>query len=84
MNKIFSMKASLLGAMVGALLLSSCALYKNYERPDGIITDGIYGDMQTAGDNSLGDLGWRDIFTDPTLQAIIERGLKHFPLSFLY
>ena len=76
MNKIFSMKASLLGAMVGALLLSSCALYKNYERPDGIITDGIYGDMQTAGDNSLGDLGWRDIFTDPTLQAIIERGLK--------
>jgi len=58
------------------ILLDSCALYKNYERPDGIITDGIYGDMQTAGDNSLGDLRWRDIFTDPTLQAIIERGLQ--------
>ena len=58
------------------LLLSSCTLYKNYERPDGIITDGIYGDMQTAGDNSLGDLGWRDLFTDPNLQALIERGLK--------
>ena len=58
------------------LLLSSCSLYKNYERPVGIITDGIYGDMQTAGDNSLGDLKWRDIFSDPTLQALIERGLK--------
>lgn len=58
------------------LLLGSCTLYKNYERPDGIITDGIYGDMQTAGDNSLGDLKWRDIFTDPTLQALIERGLR--------
>jgi len=58
------------------LLLSSCALYKNYERPSDIITDGIYGDMQTAGDNSLGDLGWRDLFTDPTLQALIERGLQ--------
>ena len=58
------------------LLLSSCALYKNYERPADIITDGIYGDMQTAGDNSLGDLGWRDIFTDPKLQALIERGLQ--------
>ena len=58
------------------LLLSSCSLYKNYERPVGIITDGIYGDMQTAGDNSLGDLKWRDIFTDPQLQALIERGLQ--------
>ena len=58
-----------------ALLLSSCALYKNYERPSDIITDGIYGDMQTAGDNSLGDLGWRDIFTDPLLQNLIEKGI---------
>ena len=61
---------------MGATLLSSCALYKNYERPSDIITDGIYGDMQTAGDNSLGDLGWRDIFTDPLLQNLIERGLQ--------
>ena len=61
---------------LAAFLMSSCTLYKNYERPADIITDGIYGDMQTAGDNSLGDLGWRDLFTDPTLQALIERGLK--------
>ena len=61
---------------MGATLLSSCALYKNYERPADIITDGIYGDMQTAGDNSLGDLSWRDIFTDPLLQNLIERGLQ--------
>lgn len=62
-------------ALAGAVL-SSCGLYKNYERPDNIITDGIYGDMQTAGDNSLGDLKWRDLFTDPALQALIERGLE--------
>ena len=61
---------------LATFLMSSCTLYKNYERPADIITDGIYGDMQTAGDNSLGDLGWRDLFTDPTLQALIERGLK--------
>ena len=61
---------------VFALLFSSCQLYKNYERPSDIITDGIYGDMQTAGDNSLGDLSWRDIFTDPLLQNLIERGLQ--------
>ena len=68
MKKIFSI-------ILAGMLFSSCGLYKSYERPADIITDGIYGDMQTAGDNSLGDLGWRDIFTDPTLQAIIERGL---------
>ena len=62
--------------VLAAVLMSSCSLYKNYERPSDIITDGIYGDMQTAGDNSLGDLRWRDIFTDATLQALIERGLK--------
>lgn len=69
-------RISLFHFLIISLLMSSCQLYKNYERPDGIITDGIYGDMQTAGDNSLGDLGWRDLFTDPTLQALIERGLK--------
>ncbi|MBR1500128.1 MAG: TolC family protein [Bacteroidaceae bacterium] len=63
-------------AAISALLLSSCGLYKNYERPADIITDGIYGEMQTAGDNSLGDLKWRDLFTDPTLQSLIERGLE--------
>ena len=63
--------------VLAVTLLSSCQLYKNYERPADIITDGIYGDMQTAGDNSLGDLRWRDIFTDPKLQALIEKGLQN-------
>ena len=74
---IYIKKVSLWGGLVGAMLLSSCQLYKNYERPADIITDGIYGDMQTAGDNSLGDLRWRDIFTDPKLQALIEKGLQN-------
>ena len=69
-------RISLFHFLIISLLMSSCQLYKNYERPNDIITDGIYGDMQTAGDNSLGDLGWRDLFTDPMLQTLIERGLK--------
>ncbi len=70
MKKIFPI-------VLAGMLMGSCQLYKNYERPSDITTDGIYGDMQTAGDNSLGDLGWRDIFTDNALQAIIERGLQN-------
>ena len=80
MKKFFNIKSPFKGDLEGllfcTLLLSSCQLYKNYERPADIITDGIYGDMQTAGDNSLGDLGWRDIFTDPLLQSLIEKGLQ--------
>lgn len=67
---------SIYSIALAGLLMSSCQLYKNYDRSEyNIITDGIYGEMQTAGDNSLGDLKWRDIFTDPKLQALIERGL---------
>ena len=69
-------RISLFHFLIISYLMSSCQLYKNYERPADIITDGIYGDMQTAGDNSLGDLKWRDIFTDPLLQELIERGLQ--------
>ena len=69
-------RISLFHFLIISFLMSSCQLYKNYERPSDIITDGIYGDMQTAGDNSLGDLKWRDIFTDPKLQTLIERGLS--------
>lgn len=74
---VFSIKASLWGGLVGALLLSSCSLFKNYERPADINTDGIYGDAQSAGEQSLGDIQWREFFTDPQLQALIEKGLTN-------
>ena len=58
-------------------LLSSCSLYKNYERPTDINTNGIYGDAQNGGEEGLSDIKWRQIFTDPQLQALIEKGLTN-------
>ena len=56
--------------------LSSCGLYKNYDRPSDIQTDGLYGTAQTGNtEQSLGAKAWREFFTDPQLQALIERGL---------
>ena len=56
--------------------LSSCGLYKNYDRPSDIQTDGLYGTAQTGiTEQSLGAKAWREFFTDPQLQAHIERGL---------
>lgn len=62
--------------VLGAVLLSSCGVLKHYQRPDAIKTDGIYGDALTGGGAGLGDLSWREIFTDPQLQALIETGLR--------
>jgi len=57
------------------LLLSSCGLYKNYERPSDISVEGIYGTAQSGDSLGLGDLKWREVFTDPVLQQLIEKGL---------
>lgn len=63
-----------------AALMCSCSLYKNYERPADISTDKLYGqqagtDGEGSNAQSLGDQAWRTVFTDPTLQALIEKGL---------
>ncbi|MBR4644731.1 MAG: TolC family protein [Bacteroidaceae bacterium] len=73
------MKYKILSIAIVATLLSSCSLFKNYERPADINTDGIYGDAQSAGEQSLGDIQWREFFTDPQLQALIEKGLTNNP-----
>ncbi len=60
-----------------SISLTSCGLYKNYERPDDIRTDGLYGAAQVGTDSlGLGAKAWREFFTDPTLQALIEKGLS--------
>ncbi|MCD8302678.1 MAG: TolC family protein [Prevotellaceae bacterium] len=60
---------------LAAALLSGCASHRNYQRPADLQTDGIYGDAQSGDSISLGDLPWREMFTDPTLQALIEKVL---------
>ncbi len=73
------MKTTHLSIMiVAAALLCSCNLYKNYERPADISTDNLYGSQTGAGEETatgLGDQPWRTVFTDPALQALIEKGL---------
>ena len=63
-----------MGLLIG-LLLSSCGTYKNYERPADISVEGIYGAALSGDSLGLGDLSWREVFTDPQLQALIEKAL---------
>lgn len=65
------------GLLLACFLLTGCGLYKNYERPADLRTDGLYGSAQVGNtEQSLGAKAWREFFTDPTLQALIERGLS--------
>ena len=58
------------------LLLSSCGIYTKYERPE-VKTDGLYGqDIEVEDTTSIASLSWRELFTDPQLQSLIEHALQ--------
>ena len=74
-------KISFLVMMSAALLLSSCGVYNKYERPE-VVTQGLVRDPVSLTDTlavtdttSFGNLPWREVFTDPYLQTLIQQGL---------
>ena len=64
-----------------AALVSGCNIYKPYSRPE-MDTKGLYRDPVSATDTlvsdttNMGDLPWREVFTDPQLQSLIQLGLE--------
>lgn len=69
------------------VLLGSCGVYTKY-KPATEVPQGLYGDAaasltadgQASAEQSepgLGGLDWKQFFTDPQLQALIEQGLQH-------
>lgn len=76
LNKIFLFASA-------SLLMTSCGLYNKYERPE-VNAKGIVRDVQSTTDTlavadtaSFGNLPWREVFTDPQLQSLIETGLTN-------
>lgn len=64
----------ILFAVFATVLLGSCNIYKSYVRPD-VNLSGIYRDNTTTDTTSLGNLPWREVFTDANLQSLIEQAL---------
>lgn len=60
------------------LILTSCGLYNKYESPTESFPDvfGLTHDA-TVGDASLAQMSWREFFTDPLLQQLIEQVLEN-------
>ncbi len=77
-------KRNIVITVCATALLSSCHIYKAYDRPEDITTEGIYRDPISATDTlavsdttSIGNLPWQEIFRDPKLQVLIEEGLAN-------
>ena len=78
------MKKQIIYMVCATALLSSCHIYKAYDRPKDIDTAGLYRDPYSAtdtlagnSDENMGDLPWQDIFKDEKLQALIIQGLEN-------
>nr|WP_293488358.1 TolC family protein [Prevotella sp.] len=73
-----------MGACLMLLCMSSCQVYKAYERPE-LKTDSLYRSnqamnqtvMQADSASCFGNLSWREVFTDTSLQKLIEQGLAN-------
>ena len=64
---------------VAVMALSSCGLYKKYERAEMPFVDSLYRRMDMAPSDtvSTASVSWDKIFTDPVLQEWIRLGLEH-------
>ncbi len=77
-------KRNIVMMMCATALLSSCHIYKAYDRPEDISAEGIYRDPVSVTDTlavtdttNIGSLPWQEIFRDPKLQVLIEEGLTN-------
>ena len=58
------------------VLAAGCGIYKPYTRPE-ISTEGLYGSAESADTATFGNVAWREVFTDPQLQALIAEALEN-------
>ena len=56
-------------------LITSCGVYRKYQRPQ-VETDGLYRDIPVEDTVTMASLSWRELFADPQLQTLIEKGLE--------
>ena len=72
------MRKILIPTLLLIITMSSCKLYKHYERPEIDFVDSLYNRIPTANNyESIASLTWKELFADTLLQNLIEIGLKN-------
>ena len=70
------MKKTVIYIILSGWMLAGCGTYSRYHRPD-LSTENLYRDMPADIDTmTIASLSWREMFTDPKLQSLIETGLE--------
>ena len=63
-----------------SLMLTGCGLYNKYEKTVEESAD-VFGNDQgikaAMGETSIAEMSWREFFTDPLLQQLIEQALAN-------
>ena len=61
----------------------SCRVGKNYQRPTVLLPESFNQNTQVTDSNSIADIPWRNFFTDPVLQQLIDSGIsRNYDLSY--
>lgn len=72
----------LVAALIG-LFAAGCAVGPDYRRPELPLPEKYAASEQSADKASFADSNWREVFTDPQLQALIDEALAAGPDALL-
>ncbi len=61
--------------LLATIALASCTVGPNYQRPAVVVPDQVYGASSAATEESLADMKWFDLFSDPALRSLIDEAL---------
>jgi multidrug efflux system outer membrane protein len=65
------------------IAISSCRTGKNYERPSVLLPEHFDQAPPVADSASIGDISWRNYFSDPVLKQLIDSGIsRNYDLQF--
>ena len=74
---------SVIPLLISLFVLTGCGTYSNYHRQGSVVNDSIVRSDLAQADSTLStshasfSQGWREVFTEPRLVALIEEGLAH-------
>ncbi len=75
MTKKYTKGVILLGVVL-SIGFSSCQVVNKYKAPE-IDSDALYRDVYNTDTTSIANIPWREYFTDPALQALIDEALNN-------
>jgi outer membrane protein, multidrug efflux system len=62
--------------LITVIVLPSCQLRRSYRRP-AVNTDSLYRDVTSRDTGNMGNISWKAMFKDPSLQSLLKEGIAN-------